>query len=158
MRRNSVGWNDASADHINRMHEKMIMKKGRRLGKNHIDPASAAAVNRMAADASAALGNDVTNIVGHIVSADDSGISVEPIDAGDFYIQGAANHETARADWELSAKRSAFFLQLEHHAQSWATSDIHMPALLRSGLFRTVSDRAMLCAWGWQLPATQSVQ
>lgn len=93
------------------------------------------------------------------VSADAAGnISVEPIDAHDFYIQGAANHESAAAEWELSAKRSAFFLQLERQAQTWAIYGIHMPALLRSGLFRTASDRAMLCAWGWQLPATQSVQ
>lgn len=146
MRRNSVGWNDASANHINSRHEKMIMK-GRSQGKT----------TQSLEDIPE--GVDVTNIVGHLINADAAGnITAEPIDAGDFYIQGAANHEAARADWELSAKRSAFFLQLEHHAQSWATSDIHMPALLRSGLFRTVSDRAMLCAWGWQLPATQSVQ
>jgi len=95
--------------------------------------------------------------VAHLTSADAAGnISVEPIDAGDFYIQGALNHESAAADWELSAKRSAFFLQLEHQAQSWATSDIHMPSLLKSGLFRTISDKALLCAWGWQLPAKAS--
>lgn len=74
------------------------------------------------------------------------------------HIQGAANLASARHEHEQTAKRSAFFLQLEHQAQSWATSTIHMPSLLRSGLFRTVSDRAMLCAWGWQLPATQTVQ
>lgn len=103
-------------------------------------------------------GVDVTNIVGHLISADAAGnVTAEPLDAADFYIQGALNHEAARAEYETTAKRSAFFLQLERQAQSWATSSIHMPALLKSGLFRTVSDRAMLCAWGWQLPATNSI-
>lgn len=67
------------------------------------------------------------------------------------FILGSANLESARAEYELSAKRSAFFLQVQHQAQSWATSTIDMQKLLHSALFRTVSDNALLAAWGWQL-------
>ena len=74
------------------------------------------------------------------------------------HIHGAANLEAARAEYELSAKRSAFFLQLEQFAQAWALADVSMPSVLHAALFRTVSDQALLCAWGWQLPVTQSGQ
>lgn len=69
------------------------------------------------------------------------------------FICGAANLEAARAEYELSAKRSAFFFAIQRQAEADLAALFHGPSLLKSGLFRTVSDHAVLCAWGWPLEA-----
>lgn len=70
----------------------------------------------------------------------------------DFYgndvshILGAANHEAARAEYELNAKRNEFFAQIADNAQKWAVNGMHLPSLLKSGLYRTISADAFAAA------------
>jgi hypothetical protein len=100
-------------------------------------------------------GIDATHMLGDLAYA-------SPADMDQFtgkqlaYIQGGANLEAARAEYELEAKRARFFSMAERAGQGFAIGDISLASLLHGGLFRTVSERAILCAWGWQLEATKT--
>lgn len=84
MRRNSVGWNDASADHINRKHEQMIEKRGRSPAKIVLDSGAVETINRMADDMTAALGNDVSHLLGNLTH-----------ESANMQISGALNQSEA---------------------------------------------------------------
>lgn len=117
MRRNSVGWNDASADHINRKHAKMVeQQRGKSPAQAVLDSGVVTTIHRMADEMEAAIGNDVTHMVGN-------GIEIE----------GAANPQHV-ADFFADRRREkfldAFYGELPRPGEPLITFDAYLRSTL----------------------------